>query len=123
MIFSDQYDLSVLKGPENGTKEVRYDSISIVIIVLSTSEIFKVNISCYLSRQDRIRITKDLFELNIIELAFLFQAATFRKLWTERSELRRFPDGSILESVVWNVETAKDKRLIWMDATRYLLEM
>jgi hypothetical protein len=23
VIFSDQYDLSVLKGPENGTKEVR----------------------------------------------------------------------------------------------------
>ncbi|CAF1346478.1 unnamed protein product, partial [Adineta ricciae] len=71
VIFSDQYDLSVLKGPENETKE----------------------------------------------------AVTFRKLWTERSELRRFPDGSILESVVWNAETAKDKRSIWMDATRYLLEI
>jgi hypothetical protein len=23
VLFSDQYDLSVLKGPENGTKEVR----------------------------------------------------------------------------------------------------
>lgn len=54
---------------------------------------------------------------------FLYQAQAFRKLWTERCELRRFPDGSILESVVWNVDSAKDKRLIWMDATRYLLEM
>ncbi|CAF3563201.1 unnamed protein product [Adineta steineri] len=71
IIFSDQYDLSILKGPENATKE----------------------------------------------------AQAFRKLWSERCELRRFPDGSILESVVWNVDTAKDKRLIWMDATRYLLEI
>ncbi|CAF4667241.1 unnamed protein product [Rotaria sp. Silwood1] len=71
VIFSDQYDLSVLKGPENGSKE----------------------------------------------------AQAFRKLWSERCELRRFPDGSILESVVWNVDSAKDKRLIWMDATRYLLEI
>ncbi|CAF3742018.1 unnamed protein product [Rotaria magnacalcarata] len=71
VIFSDQYDLSVLKGPENGSKE----------------------------------------------------AAEFRKLWTERCELRRFPDGSILESVLWNVDCLKDKRLIWMDVTRYLLEI
>ncbi|CAF0827834.1 unnamed protein product [Rotaria sordida] len=71
VIFSDQYDLSVLKGPENGSKE----------------------------------------------------AQAFRKLWSERCELRRYPDGSILESVVWNVDCAKDKRLIWMDATRYLLEI
>ncbi|CAF2982692.1 unnamed protein product [Rotaria sp. Silwood2] len=71
VIFSDQYDLSVLKGPENGSKE----------------------------------------------------AQAFRKLWSERCELRRFPDGSILESVVWNADSARDKRLIWMDATRYLLEI
>lgn len=71
VIFSDQYDLSVLKGPESGTAE----------------------------------------------------AESFRKLWSERCELRRFPDGSILESVVWNVDTAKEKRLLWLDATRYLLEM
>lgn len=53
----------------------------------------------------------------------VFQALEFRKLWTERCELRRYPDGSILESVVWNVDCARDKRLVWMDATRYLLEM
>jgi U3 small nucleolar RNA-associated protein 22 len=30
------------------------------------------------------------------------EAASFRKFWGERSELRRFKDGSILESVVWS---------------------
>jgi U3 small nucleolar RNA-associated protein 22 len=29
------------------------------------------------------------------------EAASFRKFWGEKSELRRFKDGSILESVVW----------------------
>lgn len=33
------------------------------------------------------------------------EAASFRKFWGEKSELRRFRDGSILESVVW---TTKD---------------
>jgi len=70
ILFSDQFDLAVLKGPENGSAE----------------------------------------------------AEEFRRFWNERCELRRFPDGSILESVVWNVETAKDKRSIWMDVTRFLLE-
>jgi U3 small nucleolar RNA-associated protein 22 len=30
------------------------------------------------------------------------EAAAFRKFWGEKSELRRFKDGSILESVVWS---------------------
>jgi U3 small nucleolar RNA-associated protein 22 len=31
-------------------------------------------------------------------------AAAFRKFWGDKSELRRFKDGSILESVVWSVK-------------------
>jgi U3 small nucleolar RNA-associated protein 22 len=34
------------------------------------------------------------------------EAAAFRKFWGERSELRRFKDGSILESVVWSSKDA-----------------
>jgi U3 small nucleolar RNA-associated protein 22 len=34
------------------------------------------------------------------------EAASFRKFWGEKSELRRFKDGSILESVVWSVKDA-----------------
>ncbi|KAF1839666.1 Nrap protein [Decorospora gaudefroyi] len=34
------------------------------------------------------------------------EAATFRKFWGEKAELRRFKDGSILESVVWPVKDA-----------------
>ncbi|RYN90026.1 U3 small nucleolar RNA-associated protein 22 [Alternaria tenuissima] len=32
------------------------------------------------------------------------EAASFRKFWGEKAELRRFKDGSILESVVWSVK-------------------
>ncbi|CAG5147339.1 uncharacterized protein ALTATR162_LOCUS2022 [Alternaria atra] len=34
------------------------------------------------------------------------EAASFRKFWGEKAELRRFKDGSILESVVWSVKDA-----------------
>ncbi|KAI4921949.1 hypothetical protein J4E90_000377 [Alternaria incomplexa] len=34
------------------------------------------------------------------------EAAAFRKFWGEKAELRRFKDGSILESVVWAVKDA-----------------
>lgn len=34
------------------------------------------------------------------------EAASFRKFWGEKSELRRFKDGSILESVVWSSGSA-----------------
>ncbi|KAL6150085.1 U3 snoRNP protein [Exserohilum turcicum] len=34
------------------------------------------------------------------------EAAIFRKFWGEKAELRRFKDGSILESVVWTVKDA-----------------
>ncbi|KAF9731259.1 hypothetical protein PMIN02_003598 [Paraphaeosphaeria minitans] len=34
------------------------------------------------------------------------EAASFRKFWGEKSELRRFRDGSILESVVWSTKDA-----------------
>ena len=33
----------------------------------------------------------------------------FREFWGEKSELRRFKDGRILESVVWEVTTADEK--------------
>ncbi|EFQ86496.1 hypothetical protein CFE70_005427 [Pyrenophora teres f. teres 0-1] len=36
------------------------------------------------------------------------EAASFRKFWGEKAELRRFKDGSILESVVWSVKDAAD---------------
>lgn len=36
------------------------------------------------------------------------EAAVFRKFWGEKSELRRFKDGSILESCVWDMNDAKN---------------
>lgn len=36
------------------------------------------------------------------------EAAAFRKFWGEKSELRRFKDGSILESVVWSTKDSSN---------------
>ncbi|KAI9164211.1 U3 snoRNP protein [Blastocladiella emersonii ATCC 22665] len=36
-------------------------------------------------------------------------ALAFRRLWGAKAELRRFPDGSILESVAWGAKTAPTK--------------
>lgn len=47
------------------------------------------------------------------------KAAQFRKLWGERSELRRFKDGSILESVVW---TKNNDDSVFMEIVDYLLK-
>ncbi|TYJ58527.1 hypothetical protein B9479_000736 [Cryptococcus floricola] len=38
--------------------------------------------------------------------------AEFRELWGEKAELRRFKDGSIAESVVWDVSRPEDAALI-----------
>ncbi|KAF1923557.1 pre-rRNA processing protein Utp22 [Didymella exigua CBS 183.55] len=45
------------------------------------------------------------------------EAAVFRKFWGEKSELRRFKDGSITESIVWS---AKDVSVI-EQIVRYIL--
>lgn len=48
------------------------------------------------------------------------EAAAFRKFWGEKAELRRFRDGSILESLVW---TAKEGAMsILREIVSYLLE-
>lgn len=47
------------------------------------------------------------------------EAAAFRKFWGEKSELRRFKDGSILESLVW--APAESGMSVLEQITRYLL--
>ncbi|EMD00335.1 hypothetical protein BAUCODRAFT_102852 [Baudoinia panamericana UAMH 10762] len=46
------------------------------------------------------------------------EAASFRKFWGEKAEMRRFKDGSILESLVWG---ASGKTIV-EQIVRYLLE-
>ena len=46
----------------------------------------------------------------------------FREFWGEKSELRRFKDGRILESVVWEVTTADEKAHVPSNIVRYLLK-
>lgn len=45
----------------------------------------------------------------------------FKALWGEKSELRRFKDGNITESVVWEVSTADDKAHIPCMIVRWIL--
>lgn len=49
-------------------------------------------------------------------------SAAFRELWGEKAELRRFKDGSITESVVWNVARPEERALITGMAAKWLLE-
>ncbi|CAG2059589.1 unnamed protein product, partial [Timema podura] len=49
------------------------------------------------------------------------EAEKFRDFWGPKSELRRFPDSSICEAVVWPVITLADKRLVCGQVVEYLL--
>ncbi|XP_061224989.1 nucleolar protein 6 [Neopsephotus bourkii] len=51
------------------------------------------------------------------------EALDFRTFWGEKSELRRFQDGSICEAVVWEASTAYQKRLIPEQIVRHLLKL
>lgn len=48
------------------------------------------------------------------------EAADFRRFWGDKSELRRFKDGSILESLIWS--TREDGQSVLEQIVRYLLE-
>ncbi|OWT39986.1 U3 small nucleolar RNA-associated protein 22 [Cryptococcus neoformans Bt1] len=50
------------------------------------------------------------------------ESEAFRGLWEEKAELRRFKDGSIAESVVWDLSRPEDAALIPSKIVRYLLE-
>ncbi|KAI9482662.1 MAG: Nrap protein [Benjaminiella poitrasii] len=49
--------------------------------------------------------------------------AEFRKFWGSKSELRRFKDGSIVESVVWQTQGYENRTLIVQKICLYLLEL
>lgn len=48
------------------------------------------------------------------------EAAAFRKFWGEKSELRRFKDGSILESLIW--ASGESEQSVIEQIARYLLQ-
>lgn len=50
------------------------------------------------------------------------QIAAFRELWGGKSELRRFKDGRIMESVVWNVKTVDERAHIPTLIVQFLLQ-
>ncbi|XP_015788295.1 nucleolar protein 6 [Tetranychus urticae] len=50
------------------------------------------------------------------------EANEFREFWGEKSELRRFQEGSIRETVFWKCDTAADKRAIIGKIVKYILQ-
>ena len=48
------------------------------------------------------------------------EAASFRNFWGEKAELRRFKDGSILESLIWSA--GENGQSVLEQITRYLLQ-
>ena len=48
-------------------------------------------------------------------------ASSFRAFWGDRAELRRFKDGSILESVVWTCKTIEDRYGIVKRIVRFVV--
>eukprot|EP01100_Stratorugosa_tubuloviscum_P011015 TRINITY_DN4834_c1_g1_i2.p1 TRINITY_DN4834_c1_g1~~TRINITY_DN4834_c1_g1_i2.p1 ORF type:complete len:653 (-),score=228.81 TRINITY_DN4834_c1_g1_i2:87-1982(-) len=49
------------------------------------------------------------------------EAKVFRNFWGEKSELRKFRDGSIIESVVWKCEKNLDRFTIIVQSVNYIL--
>ncbi|KAL7323595.1 U3 snoRNP protein [Mucor circinelloides] len=49
--------------------------------------------------------------------------AEFRKFWGNKSELRRFKDGAIVESVVWQTQGYENRSLIVQKIVLYLLQL
>ncbi|XP_045776037.1 nucleolar protein 6 isoform X2 [Maniola jurtina] len=55
--------------------------------------------------------------------ANLPEAEEFRVFWGNKSELRRFQDGSITEACVWDAATPADRRAISRQIVDYLLQL
>ncbi|XP_053557019.1 nucleolar protein 6 isoform X2 [Bombina bombina] len=51
------------------------------------------------------------------------EAAEFRTFWGDKSELRRFQDGSICEAVVWPGNTLREKRTLPELIVKHLLQL
>ncbi|XP_053611416.1 nucleolar protein 6 [Plodia interpunctella] len=63
--------------------------------------------------------------VNVVEKgppANLPEAEEFRSFWGEKSELRRFQDGSITETCVWDGETTQERRGITKQIVNYLMK-
>lgn len=55
--------------------------------------------------------------------ANLREAEEFRAFWGDKSELRRFQDGAITETLVWAGETAADRRTVVKQIIDYLIDL
>ena len=50
------------------------------------------------------------------------ESKAFKEFWGERSNIRRFQDGSIVQAVVWAGKTAQERRNILTQITEYVLQ-
>jgi len=56
-----------------------------------------------------------------LDLSLCLKAEEFRSFWREKSDLRRFPDGSIREAVVWPSNSLADRRMIGSCIVKHIL--
>ena len=49
------------------------------------------------------------------------ESKTFKEFWGEKSAIRRFQDGSIVQAVVWDGKTAQERRSILTQITEHML--
>ncbi|XP_049871871.1 nucleolar protein 6 [Pectinophora gossypiella] len=64
--------------------------------------------------------------LNVVQKgpsANLPEAEEFRAFWGDKSELRRFQDGAITETVVWSADTLSERRGVARQIVDYLLQL
>ncbi|XP_050563748.1 nucleolar protein 6 [Spodoptera frugiperda] len=64
--------------------------------------------------------------MNVVEKgppANLPEAEQFRAFWGDKSELRRFQDGSITETCVWEGETMAERRTVTTQIVNYLMKL
>lgn len=60
---------------------------------------------------------------SVLEKANENEMKEFQEFWGDKSELRRFQDGTITEAVVWNSSTFSEKRLICREIVTYLMKL
>lgn len=60
---------------------------------------------------------------SVLEKAKEDEMKEFQEFWGDKSELRRFQDGTITEAVVWNASTFSEKRLICKNIVTYLMKL
>ena len=132
LLNSDHSDVVLDTGPPADSAEVsdRYCFLSFSFINIAKAQHAKSEKPLGLSivkflwiiSSHSVQHYKPTRVTNKIMLFFFSQAISFRSFWGEKSELRRFKDGSILEVVLWPCNGIAEKRTICERIIKHLLQ-